>query len=394
MLINIFTALATGGAVVVGHMLGESNERRAKTAAWQMILFSMVASLFVMLFYLGIHEWVLTKVFGSVEPQVYESARSYLLITALSIVPLAVYNCCCALFRAVSNSRVTMWISLLMNIFNIVGNYLLIYVVKMGVAGAALSTTFARTVAAVLSFVLLYRAKNAVSFKGYITWKPNFTYIKKILYIGLPNGLENSLFQLGKIVLLSLVSTLGTYAIAANAVSNTIAAFNILPGMAINYAVLSVCSYCAGAKRYDQVKYYTKKLLSLIYVCMWCLSITIMLGGSVILKLYHLSPEAYELTKTVILYHAIMAMITWVPSFSLSNALRSVGDVLYPTSIAIISMWIFRIGAAYLLCGYFHMGLMGVWIAMTIDWAFRAICYLIRFFGGAWERNLSKKKHF
>lgn len=284
-----------------------------------------------------------------------------------------------------------MLISLMMNALNIGGNFLLIYVIPMGVKGAAISTTFSRMAAAIAGMVLLFQAKREIHFNGHVTWRMKTDIIKKILYVGLPNGLENSLFQLGKILVLSLVSTLGTYAIAANAVAGTVAMFNVLPGMAINYAILSIASYCVGAGEMEQVKYYTKKLIFIIYGAMWVLSIGIILGADYILKLYQLTAESAALTAQVIRFHAFMAMFFWVPSFSITNMLRAAGDVIYPAIISGVSMWVFRIGSAYLLCGYFHMGLMGVWVAMVIDWIFRAACFMFRYKQGKWQYVYRKK---
>ena len=391
LVINIFSALATGGAVVAGHCLGQKDNENASKSAWQMILVSSVFSIVITALFIGAHDFILRTVFGQIEADVMASAKIYLIITALSIFPLAIYNACAALFSAMGNSKVTMWISLIMNLLNFAGNAFLIFVMKWGVAGAAISTTFSRLVAAVIIFVMMFHAKRAITFKGQVTWKMDFVLVKKILYIGIPNGLENSMFQLGKILLLSLVSTFGTYAIAANAVCNTVAMINILPGLAINLAILSVTSVCVGAGDYQQARYYTKKLSILMNICMVVLSFILIIGTPFIVKLYQLSDQTAELATQVIRYHAVMAMFIWIPSFSISNTLRAAGDVMWTMVVAVISMWIFRIGAAYILSGYFDMGLMGVWIAMTVDWIFRAICYMTRYKGKKWEQMLGKK---
>lgn len=385
LMINVFSALANGGAVVAGHFLGQKNKEDAGEAAWQLMLFSFLSSIGVMILYLCIHTWVLGTVFGSIEPDVYSNARSYLLITALSIPPLAVYNGAAALFRAEGNSKVTMLISILMNTLNIVGNYILIYIIPMGTAGAATSTTFSRFAAGILGFVLIYYNKKDISLKGRLTWRLNGGYVKKILYIGLPNSLESSMFQLGKIVLMSLISTLGTSAITANAVSASITNINIIPGMAINMALLSVASYCVGAGDREQVKYYTKKIVKLTYLSLGVVSVVIFVLVPYVLLIYHLTPETYGLATEIIRYHAVMATLIWTPSFSLPNTLRAAGDVVYPMVTSIISMWICRIGFAYLFI-HLGMGVMGVWIAMTLDWALRAILYVVRYKKGKWQK--------
>ena len=320
------------------------------------------------------------------------SATTYLIITGLSICPLALYNGCAALFRAMGNSKITMYISLLMNLLNLVGNATLIFVFKMGVAGAAISTTVSRTVAAFLIFYLLFQEDRVIHFRNRVTARMNFGLIKRILYIGVPNGLENSLFQLGKILLLSLVSTFSTSAIAANAVCGTIANFNILPGMAINLALLSVASYCIGAGDYEQTRIYTKKLMRLTSVCMIAVSVAMILLCRIMLLLYRLTPETKALAVQVIRFHAFMCMFAWVPSFTLPNTLRAAGDVMWTMGISIVSMWVFRIGTAYFFSNVFQLGLIGIWIAMTIDWMFRGCCYWLRFRSGKWERAMKSKR--
>lgn len=391
LVINVFAAMATGGAVVAGHALGQKNQEQAGRSAWQMMLFLLYSSVAMTVLLLGAHKVILRAIFGQVEEAVMTSAVTYLIITGLSICPLALYNGCAALFRAMGNSRTTMYISLLMNLINLVGNAILIFLFQMGVAGAAIATLIARTVAAFLIFKLMFDGKREIHFQRRLTLRMDFPQVKKILYIGIPNGLENSLFQLGKILLLSLVSTFGTSAIAANAVCGTITNFNILPGMAINMALLSVASYCIGAGDFGQTRYYTRKLMCLTWLCTSAVSIIMIVGAPLFLKIYHLTPETTTLALQVIRYHAVMCMVAWIPSFTLPNTLRAAGDVMWTMAIAIISMWVFRIGTAYFFSNVFHLGLIGIWIAMTIDWMFRGICYEIRYRGGKWEKAMGKR---
>lgn len=388
LIINIFTAFGTGGAVIAGHYLGKKNADSAGKAGWQVLLFSFVSSLVVTALFLLFHRQLLDLIIGRVEADVMENAKDYLVVTAVSFIPLAVYNACAGLFRTMNDSRTTLYISLLMNVLNVIGNAALIYGAGIGTLGAAISTTFSRTVAAVVILALLFDRKRAINFRGQVTFRFRPELLKKILYIGLPNSLENSLFQLGKILTVSMISTMGTYAIAANAVCNTLASFNILPGSAINSAIVAIVSVCIGAGETKQARYYTKKLMGLAELCMVLTSALIILGAGWIISFYHLSPEATELARQVITYHAVMAAFAWILSFALPNTFRAAGDVVVPMGVAIASMWVFRLVFAYILGIRLEMGLMGVWIAMTIDWVFRAICFTVRFMGHRWEKKL------
>lgn len=390
LVINITAALATGGAVVAGHFLGQKDSENASKSAWQLLLFSVFLSIAVTIIFVTAHRPMLRLVFGQVEDEVMDSAVIYLMITAISICPLAIYNACAALFRAMNDSKTTLLIAIAMNLINVVGNAVLIYGARLGVAGAAIATTASRIAAAGIILVLMFRKGKSISFLGQVTWRMNFGLIKKILYIGIPNGLENSLFQLGKILLLSLISTFGTFAIAANAVCNTLASFNVLPGQAINLALLSVASMCIGAGDYKQARYYTKKMLLLSIFCTIGISGFLILCAPWIMKMYQLTEQTEALAVQIIRYHAVLAVFFWMPSFTIPNTLRAAGDVIWTMIIAIGSMWIFRIGFAYLFSNYFHLGLLGVWMAMTIDWAFRALCYGIRYHGNKWEKVIKK----
>ena len=386
LIINITAALATGGAVVAGHFLGQRDSENASKSAWQLVLFSIYLSIAVTIIFLASYKPALRMVFGQVEREVMESASVYLVITAVSICPLAIYNSCAALFRAMSDSKTTMYIAIAMNLINLAGNAILIYGTKLGVAGAAIATSFSRIAAALLIMVLMFVMDKQINLKGRVTWKLDIVLIKKILYIGIPNSLENSLFQLGKILLLSLISTFGTYAIAANAVCNTLASFNVLPGQAINMALLSVASMCIGAGDFQQARYYTKKLMVISIGCTAAISGILFVASPWIMGIYHLTPQTEALAVLVMRWHTVLAVLFWMPSFTLPNTLRAAGDVVWTMIIAIASMWVFRIGFAYLFSYYLDGGLLGVWVAMAIDWGFRGLCYGIRYHGHKWER--------
>lgn len=385
LLINIFSALATGGAVVAGHFLGKKRNDNACRAAWQILQFATLLALIISVVFIAAHDQLLRLMFGKIEPDVMQASKTYLIITTFSFVALAVYNSCAALFRAMNSAKVTMWVSLLMNGINVVGNAICIYGLHMDVAGVAIPTTISRYVAAIIIFYLMFDKKREINLCGQIHFGFDGQLIKKILYIAVPNGLENSMFQLGKILVVSAVSTMGTAAIAANAVANTLACWNILPGMAINLAVVSVVSVCVGAGEYGQARYYTKKMCAMAEIGMIGMSVILFFAVPYIAPLYNLGPEAYQMTVDVMRFHAVMAVFLWVLSFSIPNTLRAAGDVVLPMIIATVSMWLFRVVTAYIFTYVFHFGLMGIWVAMIIDWAFRALCYFIRYRGHKWE---------
>ena len=387
LIINIFAALATGGAVVAGQYIGRKDEKSACKAATQLVWFVSLSAVAIMiLVYLG-KDIILNQVFGHITAEVKGHADIYLLIVTASIPFIALYNGGAAIFRAMGNSQVSMRVSLLMNAINVTGNAILVFGLRIGPAGVAIPTLISRMIAAIVITVLLCNQTRILHIERTLKIRFDGRMIRKILAIGVPNGLENSMFQLGKILVLSLVSTFGTYAIAANAVSNAIALFQILPGMAISLAITTVISQCVGANDYEQVHYYLKKLLAIIYVAMVGTVALIFLALPLILKAYNLSDQTAAAATNIIHFHGISAMIIWPLSFALPAAYRAAGDAKACMYTSIVSMWIFRIGFSYLVGKYMGLGVFGVWVAMVIDWVVRAICFVIRYFNGKWKHG-------
>ena len=315
-----------------------------------------------------------------------KDSRTYLLIVLSSIPMIAMYNAGAAIFRAMGNSNVAMKTSLLMNSINVFGNALLIFGFHRGVEGVAIPTVVSRGVACVVILILLNNQEHELHILHPYPFKIKWNVLKKILYIGIPNGLENSMFQLGKIAVLSLVSGLGTASLAANAVGNNIANFAILPGMSFGFALLTVCAQCVGAGDFEQVKYYTKHMMRVEYLCLIASNLIVILALPFILSVYNLSDEAAQYANDIILYHAACVVTIWPLSFTLPNTLRAAADVKVTMVLSIISMWVFRFGFSYLLTMVFHMGIFGVWVAMTIDWLVRGIFFVCRYKSGRWQK--------
>ncbi|MFR4783313.1 MAG: MATE family efflux transporter [Pilosibacter sp.] len=386
LIINIFTALATGGAVIAGQYLGRKDPKTGCEATAQLFNFTFLFSIFIMILgYLG-QNVILYHVFGKIEPEVMKDSRTYLLIVLSSIPMIAMYNAGAAIFRAMGNSNIAMKTSLLMNSINVFGNALLIFGFHRGVDGVAIPTVVSRGVACVVILILLNNQEHELHILHPYPFKIKWNVLKKILYIGIPNGLENSMFQLGKIAVLSLVSGLGTASLAANAVGNNIANFAILPGMSFGFALLTVCAQCVGAGDFEQVKYYTKHMLRVEYLCLIASNLIVILALPFILSVYNLSDEAARYANDIILYHAACVVTIWPLSFTLPNTLRAAADVKITMVLSIISMWVFRFGFSYLLTMVFHMGIFGVWVAMTIDWLVRGIFFVCRYRSGRWQK--------
>lgn len=395
LLILAFSALATGGSIVTSQFLGEKNPDLAKASAKQLLYVATGVATTIMTIALLFKNPLLHTLFGNVEADVMGHAKSYFFYVALSFPFLAIYDSGAALFRAMGNSMVSMSTSVFMNILNLIGNAVMIFGFNLGAAGAAIATLISRVVGASLMLYLIHNKNNPIYVENILRFKPNLKIIKSILRIGIPNGIENAMFQFGKLLTQSLISAMGTAAIAANAVAHTMAMFQYMPGNAIGLTTITVIGRCIGAGEKEQAKKYSRILLGITYLSLWIIILLTFIFAPYIIKIYNLSPTAAETAHKLITYHALCAAVIWPTSFTLPNTLRASSDVKFPLFISALSMWAFRVALSYLLalesltlfgitvpCA--GLGVLGVWIAMTADWLFRAIMFLIRYLSGKW----------
>ena len=385
LLINIFAALATGGAIVTSQYLGRGERKNANAAARQLVFSTAFLSLVIMALCLVFRRQMLYGIFGHAEQDVMANALMYFLVTALSYPFIAVYNAGAALFRSMGNSRVSMLTSIVMNAVNIIGNAVCIYGLKMGVLGAALPTLLSRITGAVLIMFLLRDNRHPIFITQLTHIRPDWSMIKRILGIGIPNGLENGMFQIGKIMVQSLVTSFGTVAVAANAVANSVGGIPQIPAVAIGLAMVTVVGQCVGAGDYDAARRYIIRLSKYSYLSMFLTNLPFVLALTPIIGCFNLHPETAEVARQVLLSNSACMIFIWVPSFTLPNGLRAANDVKYTMTMSVLSMWIFRVGFSYILGQYLGLGLLGAWCGMYIDWFARAVAFILRFFSGKWK---------
>ncbi len=386
-IMNIFAALATGGAVAAAHFIGARDFKKASLSSNQLLLVTLVISLIVTVLVCLFKKPIIDLFFGAIEPEVMENALIYLTISAISYPFIAIFSASNALFRSVGKSGTTMILSMVMNAINIFGNAILIYGFNMGVKGAAYATLVARAANALIGIYLLSRPGQEISINLPQILKPDFSMIKRILRIGVPNGLENSFFQLGRVLVTGIIAVFGTTQIAANATANALAAIATTPSAAISLAVITVVGQCVGAGNLKQATYYIKKMMKISYLMMAVMGILLIAFLPVILKLYNLTPETERLAYILILIHTGFGIFMWPASFNLPNVLRAVNNAAYTMVVAITSMVIFRIALSYIVGLWLGWGAIGVWLAMVADWTFRIICWCIRLFSGKWKKK-------
>ena len=380
LVINLLAALATGGAVVVSQYLGAQNGRKANSSAGQLILLSVLLGLGG--FCLAAARPMLRLFYGAIEEDVLSAGVTYLQITAVSYPFLALYNAGAAIFRSMGNSKISMRISVLMNAINIVGNAVCIFGLKMYVEGVAWPSVISRAVAAILILNACRKKENTV--RARLTLRVDGGLARRILGIGIPSAFENSLFQAGRILVVSMISLFGTVQIAANAVANNLDGMGCIPGQAISLAMITVVGRCIGACDNEQAAAYARKLLWWSYLAMGVFNGAILLFVGPLVGIYALSGETMELAILLVRIHCGCGLLLWPVAFVLPNALRAANDVRFTMVVSVLSMAVWRLGFSYLLGVRMGYGAIGVWIAMVVDWVCRSVCFVGRFKSGVW----------
>ena len=391
LIITVFGALATGGAVVTSQHLGAKRPEEAARSAGQLVGLSGILGMTVAVFCLVTRTAQLRLFFGTISEDVMQACLTYFTITALSFPFLALYNAGAAIFRSTGNSAVSMKVSVLVNAINFCGNALCVFVLRMGVAGVAVPTLVSRAVGAVIILSLAARRDYALCITPRTVTRLEGRTVKGILYIGIPSAFENSLFQLGRVLVVSMISLFGTVHISANAVANNLDAVGCIVGNAMGLAMITVVGRCVGAQDFEQTKHYTKKLLLWDYIAQGTVNLLVLFFLNRILGMYTLSPETRALSWTLVMIHNGVAILLWPAGFVLPNALRAANDVRFTMLTSILSMIVWRMGLSWVLCVNMGMGAVGVWLAMVVDWICRVTCFVIRFASGAWQKSAVKK---
>ena len=383
LIITAFNAIATGGSVVASQYLGRKEEKNARSSARQLIYIGLIISVFMMILTLLTRRPLLSLIYGNIAEDVMHSADVYFLWIALSYPFLALYTACAAMFRCMGLSKIPMRAVIVLNIFTVAGNALFIYVMKFGVAGAAISTFIGRIAVAALLFNLLIKDKTRIiNLCGITKIKFEGAMIKRILNIGIPSGLETSMFQIGKILITRIFTVFGTAAIAANAVGATINSIAFMPGSGFGMGLLIIVGQCIGAGDYLAAKKYTKKVMILSYITYFIININIFIFMNPIINIFNLSQEAHQMCVAFLKVHCVTSTLFWCPSFVLPNALKAAGDARYCMIVSAGTMWLVRVCAAFFMAFVLDLGPVAVYLAMGADFLFRGI-----FFGKRWLSN-------
>lgn len=386
LVLQVFAAMAAGAAIICSQYLGRKDEKGCNDAAKQIVLTVVVISSVIMIIGVGFRKPLLHLIFGSVEEAVMTNAQIYFLITALSYPFIALFQAGAAFYRACGNSKFTMKTALIANVANIVGNTLFIFVLQMGAAGAAVSTLISRALCAFVVFYALRKPGYAIQLKNYFSIRPDLNLIVKILAIGVPSGIENGMFQFGKLAIQSTVSSLGTAAIAAQAMTIIFENVNGMAAVGIGIGLMTVVGQSIGAGRQEEAKYYIVKLAGYAEIAMIISCVLVYIAARPVTVLAGMSEESTALCMQMILAITIVKPLLWVPSFTPPNGLRAAGDVRFSMITATLTMWLCRVALSIFLMRVVKTGPIGVWYGMFADWGVRGVIFTIRFVRGKWLR--------
>ncbi len=396
MLIVFFTALVSGGSVVVAQSLGSRERKETTNVAKQLLYASTSVALLLTAFALILQRPILSLLFGDVEADVMHNARDYFWIVALSFPFLAISESTGACFRAAGNSMISLIVSFAINVMNICGNAIFIFGFDMGASGAALATTIARIGGSLILLILINNKKYPVHIERLFHYRPDFRIVRRILNIGIPNGIENIMFTFGRLLTQTLISMLGTTVIAANSVALGIANYQYSVNIAISACIVPIVGRCIGAGKKDQAKYYSRMLLLLEYVMLALVIVITLIFQKSLVATYNITDEGRALAIRLLIFHSIVAALIYPLGFLLPSTFRAAGDARFSMIFSMISMWCIRVVCAYFLAlesvsvfGLFTvsglgLGIWGVWIAMFGDWLLRSVAYAVRYFSGRW----------
>ena len=385
LLVQLFTAFSTGGAVIVSQYLGRKDKENAIGASRNLIYISSLIAAVIALFMLAFKDSVIDIVFGSISEDVRGYTSDYFTPILLSYPALAFFESLTAISRSEGKTARTMAASVIMNAINIFGNAALIYVFNLGPLGAGISSLTSRIIGCLFMFSLMYRKTEELSLIGLTKGPLSYSMIKRILRIAIPAGIESTLFHVGKILVQSLIATLGTAQIAINAVVMNFNSYSNIPGNGINLALITIVGQCRGKENFKDIKYYTRLLMLLVYASTLLITVPLYIFTPEVVALYGLESASIAEAVPIARGCLIACLIIWPFAFTLPNTLKATGDVKFIMAVSLLSMWLFRVSLAYVLIKFFSLKVDGVWYAMYVDWLVRGALYYARYKSGRWK---------
>lgn len=386
LVIQVFSAMAAGATIICSQYIGSGNKKESNRAVGQVVFTASVISLSIAVFCISGGERLLRLVFGAVEASVMEQSVVYFVITAISYPFLALFSAGAAFYRASGNSKLPTKVSIASNVINVIGNAVFIYGFQWGVAGAAFATLLSRVFCTIVIFCCLRKPGQTIVVRDCLKIRPDISLIVAIMAIGVPSGIENGMFQFGKLAVQSTVSTMGTTAMSAQAMTNIFENVNGIFGNSVGIGLMTVVGQCIGADKKEEAKYYMIKLMRIAGIGTFVSCLLVLAITRPVAWLAGMEPEAAQMCFELVAAMTVIKPFIWVGAFGLPYGLRAAGDVKFSMIASVSIMWGCRVALGIFLVRVFQFGLTGVWIGMFADWIVRAVIFTTRFVNGKWLR--------
>ncbi|MDE7312771.1 MAG: MATE family efflux transporter [Eubacterium sp.] len=384
--IYLFTALSSGGAVIVSQYIGRKEPVHAGEASSQLLMFSTAFSVLAAVLVLAGNEGMLRLLFGRVEAPVMQACVTYLRISAYSYPALAVYHSGAAVYRSLGKTSVSMYISVVSNMINVIGNIIGVLVLRAGVAGVAVPSLIARTFSAAAITCACFQRKNEVYYRWRFIFQWNSKMLRRILKVAVPNGVENGIFQLVKVALSSIAALFGTYQIAANGVAQSIWSLAALAGVAMGPVFITVIGQCMGSRDLEAADYYFQKLTRLTLQISFAWNLLVLVLAPLFMRFYALEPQTKRLVFWLVVIHNVFNAAAFPFSGALSSGLRAAGDIKFTMYVSVASTVAGRLVLSYLLGIVLDLGVIGLALAMACDWIVRGAIFCWRQRSGIWKK--------
>lgn len=379
----MFPAFASGGGIVLAQYMGRQDTEHARRSVGQLMLMMVGFSSLIAVSFLLFRTEILHLLFGKIEADVMAYANTYFLISIFSYPFIGIFNAGVTAFRSIGNSRLSMVSSGIANIINVCGNAILIYGFGMEVKGAAIASLVSRIAAALIVLTRLMHRDCPIGLHRWEDIRPRKSMFLRVVRVGIPSGIESATFNVGKLMVSTLVATLPTAQITANAVGNTLQGLILVPALAIHLAAVPIVGQCIGAGEKEQAKYYSRLLVGICYCCLFVTCGLVLLARMPLLSLFNLTPETTATTLQLLYFYCAAATTLYPIAFTFTPSLRAAGDVRFCLWGAMTGMWVGRVAGSHLMVSL-GFGLLGIWMAMGMDWIIRILFYVPRYLSGKW----------
>ena len=374
--------LGTGGSAIIARRQGEGRTDEARRNFTMLIAVALgIGLIFAVFGNLFLNP--ILRLLGTSELQ-WADCRIYTRIQLVFAPMLFLQTAFQTLFVTAGKPGLGLLTSVGGGITNVVLDGLFMGPMNMGVAGAAIATLGSRVISAVVVFAFLHNPSQEIAVRDYLHIRPDGRRIMRILSLGIPNGIENAMFQFGKLAIQSTVSTLGTIAIAAQAMTNILENLNGIAGIGIGIGMMTVVGQCLGAGRKDEAIYYIKKLTAVAEIVIIASCALVFLATKPVTILGGMEPESAKMCLYMVGWITVVKPIVWTLAFIPAYGMRAAGDVRFSMILSCISMWAFRVTLCIYLCRVHGFGPIAVWIGMFTDWTIRGIVFTFRFMGRRW----------